>query len=202
MKIADNASRSRLADKSRSKVVSRLIVTGSLAVTTGRSSRPFAASCIQAPRLEPNSPMSHAGSARASSPMVATPRASSLAAVFGPTPLILRAGSGQIRVGISASLRTVNPSGLSSSEAIFDRSLLGVTPIEQESPVAARTAFLIALATRRPRSFAAAGVSVLADAAGGRPTSVKSMYISSMPLSSTSGAIARTAALKRREYWR
>ncbi len=49
---------------------------------------------------------------------------------------------------------TVNPSGLSSSEAILASSLFGATPIEQDSPVAARTACLIADATMRARSQA------------------------------------------------
>ena len=41
------------------------------------------------------------------------------------------------------------PSGLSSSEAIFDNSLLGVMPIEQESPVARRTLSLMRAASSR-----------------------------------------------------
>jgi hypothetical protein len=41
--------RSATACRSRSKVVSRLIDTGSLCVTTGRSSTPCAASCSQRP---------------------------------------------------------------------------------------------------------------------------------------------------------
>ena len=47
-----------------------------------------------------------------------------------------RTGSGQMRAGTSAAVRIVRPSGLSSSEAIFDSSLFGVTPIEQLRPVA------------------------------------------------------------------
>ena len=62
-------------------------------------------------------------------------------------PLILRAGSGQMRRSMSPSRMSVSPSGLSSSEAIFARSLFGAMPIEQDSPVAARTASLIERAT-------------------------------------------------------
>ena len=46
---APSSARSRTACRSRSKVVSRLMLTGSLSVTTGRSSRPQAAACSQAP---------------------------------------------------------------------------------------------------------------------------------------------------------
>jgi hypothetical protein len=112
-------------------VVSRLIDSGSLAVTTGRSSRPCAAACIQAPKLLPKCSIRNAGSAAATSPIVSMPSAESFAAAFGPMPLTLRAASGQIRAGMSAWSRRVRPSGLSSSEAIFDSSLFGVMPIEQ-----------------------------------------------------------------------
>ena len=47
------------------------------------------------------------------------------------------------------SASTVRPSGLSSSEAIFDSSLFGVTPIEHDRPVVSRTLFLISSATAR-----------------------------------------------------
>ena len=40
------------------------------------------------------------------------PRRSSRLAAFGPIPLIFLAASGQIRVGISAAVSTVRPSGL------------------------------------------------------------------------------------------
>ena len=60
-----------------------------------------------------------------------------------------RTGSGQMRVGSSSSVRIVSPSGLSSSEAIFDSSLFGVTPIEQLSPVARLTLLRISCATAR-----------------------------------------------------
>ena len=72
----------------------------------------------------------------ASSPMVWMPSASSRAPAFGPMPLMRRTGSGQMRVGMSSSVSTVRPLGLSSSEAILDSSLLGVTPTEQVRPVA------------------------------------------------------------------
>ena len=53
---------------------------------------------------------------------------------------LFRAGSGQMREAMSVSRRTVSPPGFSRSEAIFDNSLFGVTPIEHDSPVASRTA--------------------------------------------------------------
>ena len=92
---------------------------------------------------------SQAISQAASSPIVWMPSASSRAPAFGPMPLIRRTGSGQMRVGRSARVSTVRPSGLSSSEAIFDSSLLGVTPIEQVSPVTLRTLFLMSSASAR-----------------------------------------------------
>ena len=52
-----------------------------------------------------------------------------------------------MRRGTSSARSSVSPSGLSSSEAIFASSLFGATPIEHESPVAARTASLIDCAT-------------------------------------------------------
>ncbi len=80
------------------------------------------------------------------------PSASSRAAAFGPMPFTLRAASGQMRVAMSASVTTVRPPGLSSSEAILERSLLGVMPIEQESPVASRTERWMSVATTRART--------------------------------------------------
>ncbi len=52
----------------------------------------------------------------------------------------------------------VSPSGLSSSEAILATSLFGASPIEQQSPVAARTACLSSAGdlTRRPPDFGVA----------------------------------------------
>jgi hypothetical protein len=47
------------------------------------------------------------------------PNAASFSAAFGPMPLILRAGSGQMRRSISSGVRMVSPSGLSSSEEIL-----------------------------------------------------------------------------------
>ena len=86
------------------------------------------------------------------------PSAASLAFAFGPMPLILRTASGQMRVSRSASVSKVSPSGLSSSEAIFDSSLFGVTPIEQVSPVRAHDAVADAL-----RHGAHAAVRVVRD---------------------------------------
>jgi hypothetical protein len=73
-----------------------------------------------------------------------------------PMPLILRGGSGQIRVARSSGRRIVRPSGLSSSEAILASSLLGATAIEHDNPVAARTAPLSARAMPRARSHGSA----------------------------------------------
>ena len=64
-------------------------------------------------------------------------------------PLTLRAASGQMRVGMSASVSTVRPSGLSSSEAILLSNLLGVTPTEQVSPVRRSTLLRISWASAR-----------------------------------------------------
>ena len=107
---------------------------------------------MNAPCARPKCSTSQAGSAAARSAIVRTPSASSFALDFGPMPLILRAGSGQMRRSMSPGRSSVRPSGLSSSEAIFARSLFGAMPIEQESPVAARTASLIARATACARS--------------------------------------------------
>jgi len=105
----------------------------------------------------------------ASSPMLRMPMASSRAAALGPMPLMRRAGSGQMRAGISACVSTVRPSGFSSSEHNFESSLLGVTPIEQVRPVASWTRDLIACAmTRTP----ACGLPGTASCAPG--TSVRS----------------------------
>jgi hypothetical protein len=87
--------------------------------------------------------------------MVRMPSACSLAPALGPMPLMRRTGSGQMRVGMSASVSTVRPSGLSSSLAILDSSLLGVTPIEQVRP--GGTAHVVADLLRQ-RTHAAGGV--------------------------------------------
>ena len=94
-------------------------------------------------------------------------------------------GRGQMRVGRSARVSTVKPSGFCSSEAILDSSLLGVMPMEQPRPVAARTASL----SRWASSTVSPG------------TSVRSMKISSMPRSSMVGASSATAALNSLEQW-
>ena len=108
-------------------------------------------------------------------------------------PLILRAGNGQTRSASSVIGRRVKPSGLSSSEAILASSLFGAIPIEHDSPVAPRTAFLSA------SRLACAQPAVVRAARPVRTMPVKSTKISSMPRSSISGAIAPTAALNRRE---
>ena len=82
------------------------------------------------------------------------------------------------------------PLGLSNSLAILASSLLGATPIEQVRPVASKIDFWISRASTRPPSRWPPG------------TSVKSMYTSSTPRSSISGAISRTTCLKAREYLR
>jgi hypothetical protein len=90
------------------------------------------------------------------------------------------------------------PSGLSRSDAIFARSLFGARPIDDDSPVAARTAALIDSASERARA-AQSSASASRATVGGGVTAVRSMKISSMPQFSISGAIARTAALNRFE---
>ncbi|MNV83916.1 hypothetical protein D3C71_1777530 [compost metagenome] len=49
VKMRPSSALSRTACRSRSNVVSRLMLTGSLSVTTGLSSRPQATRCIHAP---------------------------------------------------------------------------------------------------------------------------------------------------------
>ena len=62
----------------------------------GRSSRPCAASCSQAPVLGPKVLTSQPRSWAARSPMVAMPWCCSFSSSLGPMPLILRQGRGQI----------------------------------------------------------------------------------------------------------
>lgn len=106
----------------------------------------------QAPVFCPKRRIRFAVSAAASSPMVLMPSFVSRSAAFGPMPLIFLAGSGQILVSMSSSLRIVMPSGFSRSEQIFDSSLLGEMPIEQVNPVAANTDVLIRSASGREGS--------------------------------------------------
>jgi hypothetical protein len=79
------------------------------------------------------------------------------------------------------------PLGLLNSLAILASSLLGATPIEQVRPVASAMLFWISRASTRPPSRWPPG------------TSVKSMYTSSTPRSSITGAMSRITALKARE---
>ena len=81
--------------------------------------------------------------------MVRMPKARSLAPALGPIPLMRRTASGHTRVGSSAIVSTVKPSGLSISLAILASSLLGVTPIEQLRPVVRRTLLRISCASAR-----------------------------------------------------
>jgi hypothetical protein len=76
------------------------------------------------------------------------PRRARRSADFGPIPLILLAFNGHTRPAKSAGSTSVRPSGLSNSEAIFASNLFGAIPIEQDNPVAARTASLIRRAIR------------------------------------------------------
>ena len=66
-----------------------------------------------------------------------------------------------MRDGMSAAVTIVIPSGLSRSDAIFASSLLGAIPIDDASPVAARTASLIARAR-----LATLGLHTIGDLAG------------------------------------
>ena len=79
--------------------------------------------------------------------MVVIPNAINFFSAFGPIPLILRTGSGQIRLGISSSFKIVTPSGLFRSDPILASNLFGVIAIEQVKPVAAITACLIRIAS-------------------------------------------------------
>ena len=138
--FSDRVARSRTTCKSRSNVVSRLTDLVSRLVCTGRSSMPSAAWRSQPVYRSPNCVRSMAGSARASSPMVTMPKASSLAVAFGPMPLIFFAGKGHTRVSISSGDKMVRPSGFSRSEQIFASNLFGARPIEHDRPVAPDTA--------------------------------------------------------------
>ena len=75
-------------------------------------------------------------------------------------PLILRTASGQILVCTSASWTIEIPLGLSNSLAIFARSLLGATPMEQVSAVFSKIARWISRARARPPSRCPPGTSV------------------------------------------
>ena len=166
------------------------MLTGSLWVVTGRSSRPQAASCSQAPWVGPKWRISHRRSRAASSPMVRMPSACRRASSLGPMPLILRHGSGQMSGCKSASRTMLMPLGLLNSLAILASSLLGATPMEQVRPVASKMLFCSSRASTRPPSRWPPG------------TWVKSMNTSSMPRSCMTGAISRMTALKAREQRR
>ena len=84
--------------------------------------------------------------------MVLIPIDDSLSVALGPIPFTFLTGSGHIREGISSTPRMVSPSGFSRSEQIFDSNLLGLRPIEQDSPVASRTDCLIRRASGRVSS--------------------------------------------------
>ena len=103
--------------------------------------------------------------------MVRIPSVSSRAFALGPMPFTFRTGRGQIRAGTSPSVSTVRPPGLSSSEAIFDKSLFGVMPIEHESPVASRTARWMSVAITRARTQESGAPSAALD----RTSAVRSM---------------------------
>ncbi len=81
--------------------------------------------------------------------MVRMPSEASFSLAFGPMPLILLAGSGQIRAAMSATVMMVRPFGFSNSEHSFESNLLGLMPIEQVRPVALCTADLIRSAMSR-----------------------------------------------------
>ena len=139
MNASDRMARSCFGCRSRSKVVSRLIDLGSDQVTTGRSSMPWAASCIQVPVERPKLATKSSGGAAASSPTVTMPSPPSFSFALGPMPLIFFAGSGQIRSFNLSIDRIVSPLGFSKSEQILERSLFGLMPIEQLKPVTSTT---------------------------------------------------------------
>ena len=90
--------------------------------------------------------MSVSGDTDASSPIVWMPIPFRYASVFGPTPHSFLTESGHILVSMSFPVMIVRPSGFCMSDAIFARSLLGAMPMEQVSPVAPLTLFLISSA--------------------------------------------------------
>jgi hypothetical protein len=92
-----SAALSRTACRSRSKVVSRLMETGSLSVTTGRSVAAPGGFVHPRARGLAKVSISQPTSCAASSPMVRMRRRLSFSSALGPMPLILRQASGQIR---------------------------------------------------------------------------------------------------------
>src|SRR5438445_2274752 len=131
---------------SRSNVRSTLIDFGSGRSSTGISSIPRAIPQSQTAFFPNRSWRSFPGYF-ASSPIVLIPIASRTAVVFGPTPLIFETGRGARNSGPLSGVKTVRPSGLFRSEAIFAALLFGAIPIEHPSPSRSMTAFLISFAS-------------------------------------------------------
>ena len=104
---------------------------------TGRSSIPSASRRSQSVRL-PTARWSTRGSAVRTSTSWTTPAARSRFAVTGPTPQSASTGSFRRKASTRSVGMTVRPSGLSQSEAIFARNLLGAAPADTVSPTSSR----------------------------------------------------------------
>jgi hypothetical protein len=102
--------------------------------------------------------------------------------VFGPIPGIRPGEAPANRSRAISHDSTVNPSGLSASDATLATSLFGPMPIEHVSPVRSRTASLI----RRAAAF-------------GRSSGVRSMYASSRPTTCTRSTCSCSTAITSRE---
>ena len=133
---------------SRAKVVSWLTDLASCSVTTGLSSTPRAPAGQVAAVLAEQRARSAAGW-RAMSPMVWMPSPASRAAVLGPTPQSMSAGSGSRKAASVPGGTTVTALGgwpfwavfLPTSVAILATSLFAATPTEQGRPSSSLTRF-------------------------------------------------------------
>ena len=126
-------------------------------------------------RRGPNTGSSASGSAAASWPTVRRPSASSLRAVFGPTPCSAATGRASINDAQFADVISNMPAGLPYWAAIFAWCLLCPMPIVQDSPLAS--------------SPAACNCAARACGSAMSPPT----YASSQPQTSTSTGNARSA---------
>ncbi len=111
--------------------------------------------CILTPCL-PNFCSKSSTGIRLKSSKVWMLRRNKAAVVFFPMPHILLTGSGFKKSLTLSDCTTVNPSGLSISEAIFATNLHGATPAETVKPVSFKTTCLIffAISTGVPKRCA------------------------------------------------
>ena len=144
---------------------------------TGRSSTPSASRRSQSVRL-PTARCSTWGSAVRTSTSRTIPSARSRFAVTGPTPHSASTGRRCRNASTRSAGMTVRPSGLSQSEAIFAKNLLGAAPAETVSSTSSR----IHCFSRR--------ATVVASGSSQR-LRVTSRYASSSESGSTSGVTER-----------